>query len=926
MASIYESRDPSVELRGPQDNVGFQPVQAFDPSRSMLSEGERRIQQAQVAGESFFRNQSKDIEGLVQFSETLGKFMVQRAEEDKKNKIASGYAKFIRGETTINPKAQEDFRTKAAVLEVNANKDIAVAQGVATSGIDPGAASTIMTTSPALRGWEAYGSAVAQAQLAPANLETFLTSNKRRASPVLLEDGRQVIPADAKGYEIADVTRALTKEWVREYGLDRINPQIIQEHGGFNLAMAEREVLRSWMKESDEREIKTFQYNTLLKVANTLPQALTVEGAAEWQNTSYPELLRAYNGDPVIANESQLKAIEQQLAVYRSTKDTTSMDLLIKNLEVVPIAGTGMTFGGKNAAKFREFKALLVEARKERSAQFEDEEKKRLDIQYQQFQLMRRTGTPEQVRKESAAFRASLTQSSSPYAMELQNKLSKEDGSLRLKDQVLAQIRGGNKKPGGGFLWTSGSIDKLVASEDLEEADAEEIKKLLPDIPSVTDLGKGIGDAAVITPVRGALLGRLAEKGRTYGQDAGFKARIDGALFAASRVAYDTLSSKWQAQFDKTGKWPNDTIVQREWAAELERIISLPSEEFYIDSDGDIPNRKKKGLPTGGSLEIKSPVASPAELQALRRQAGPFPTIQATAVRIDPDDFDLYQAIIAQGGTLPVEIAAAARMVGISEDSYMAYQASQLPGKTYVPNTDKQATYQRNAAINLNAANTIRNPRSSTEQIRGALQLISSGGTRRPERASTSAFGQLAGDFGGVAELTSSGEGGFNSVNTGKANDFPKGMPLTSMRIGDIQKLQKRYNATKGREGVFAVGFAQWVSTGQFDMAVKSAGLGPDDLLTPENQLRMFWSYILKSDKRPDLRDYLLGKHNDLNRAQEAFAFEWAAAPGVNGKGKYDNDDAGNKATIDRTKLRTALVAAKRELKQYADSGIDPLQ
>ncbi len=149
-------------------------------------------------------------------------------------------------------------------------------------------------------------------------------------------------------------------------------------------------------------------------------------------------------------------------------------------------------------------------------------------------------------------------------------------------------------------------------------------------------------------------------------------------------------------------------------------------------------------------------------------------------------------------------------------------------------------------------------------------------------------------------------------------------MNLTSMRIGDVQQLQRRFNQTKGREGVFAVGFAQWVSNGQLDMAVKAAGLGPDDKMTPENQLKMFWAYILNTNKRPTLRDYLLGKNNDLNAAQEDFAWEWAAAPGLDGKSKHGRVGR-NAANIDAIKLRRALMNARRELKQMADSGMDPI-
>ena len=169
-------------------------------------------------------------------------------------------------------------------------------------------------------------------------------------------------------------------------------------------------------------------------------------------------------------------------------------------------------------------------------------------------------------------------------------------------------------------------------------------------------------------------------------------------------------------------------------------------------------------------------------------------------------------------------------------------------------------------------------------------------------------------DYGGLAALISSGEGGFNSVNRGRAGDTPGGMKLTSMRIGDVQKLQAKFNATNGREGVYAVGFAQWVSDGQLDMAVKAAGLGPNDLMTPENQLKMFWSYVLNTNKRPALRDYLLGKNNDLLKAHQEFSSEWAAVAGPSGQGAYDGDSAGNMASIKAKRVQQALREARKQI------------
>lgn len=898
MASIYESPDQRVALTGPQTSPNFQAVEAYDPSRMMLQQSER------------------DLEAFAQFSETLGGVLKQQAEKRKKAQRAEGYAKFIRGEVILDPQNKNKFITKSAVLEAAATRDINTAKAVAESGTDPGAASTILSTSPALKGQEAVGAAIAAAQLAPASLESFLYSKKRSDQPITLPDGSVVKPNEAKGYQISDVTRVLTQQWVQEYGLDRLNPEIIQEYGGYNMAMAEREVMRSWMKETDERELKTRQYNVTVKSANTITTALTPNGAKQWQETSFADLLREF-GDPVVANETQLKLISDQLAIYADAKDSSSMGSLVASLEQAPIPGTNLTFGQKNAAKFREFKTLISTTRKAAAAAADETEKSTLDLAYQQFQSLRRTATPEQLTISRKKFRDYLTKSSSPYAMELQNKLTAEDSSLRLADAIENQIRSGNKKPGGGFLWTEDEVDKLVFSEDLEEADAKRIKDMLPDIPSVAELGKGIGAQMVIPIVRGRVLGRLAEGGATYARDAGFRARIDGAIIGASRVAFDTLASKWDAEFGRTGKYPNDSTAAQQWIAETEKNLALENEPYYIDPKGSTPNTLKP-LPAGQPYQIKNPVASPEEVRRIRQQVGPLPTMSPTVQRIeDPSDFDFYQSIIDKGGVLPEEVTAAVTMTGLSVDGWMAAQGRFL-GVPYRPNPDKLASFQKMAAINRTAANVLNNPRSTVAQMKSSMQFLEAGVPTPMAQENTLG----AGDFGGLAKLTSSGEGGFNSINYGTTGSAAQ-MNLTGMTIGDV--LQKQESRQIG-----AAGFAQWVvppnsKISNLRGAMTAAGLSPTDKMTPENQLKMFWGYILNTNKRPDLRDYLLGKHNDLDRAQEAFAFEWAAAPGVDGKGKYDNDAAGNKATINPTKLRQTLLNARREIKQMIDSNIDPL-
>ena len=65
---------------------------------------------------------------------------------------------------------------------------------------------------------------------------------------------------------------------------------------------------------------------------------------------------------------------------------------------------------------------------------------------------------------------------------------------------------------------------------------------------------------------------------------------------------------------------------------------------------------------------------------------------------------------------------------------------------------------------------------------------------------------------------------------------------------------------------------------------------------------------------RPSLAAYLTGQSDDLNAAHEELALEFAAIQGPDGKGMYDNDNAGNYATIDAMAVRQTLINARNLL------------
>jgi hypothetical protein len=173
-----------------------------------------------------------------------------------------------------------------------------------------------------------------------------------------------------------------------------------------------------------------------------------------------------------------------------------------------------------------------------------------------------------------------------------------------------------------------------------------------------------------------------------------------------------------------------------------------------------------------------------------------------------------------------------------------------------------------------------------------------------------------------LPKLISSGEGGFNSVNLGTTYSG-KEINLTSMNIGEVEQLQKQGQ-------LFAVGFAQWAipdgKNSNLTMARVAANLPPTAKMTPENQLKMFWSYVLKTNKQPVLRDYLLGKNNDLNGAQNALAGEFAAVKNTSGVGYYDDPKTGNKATIEQAATRRSLLNARREIMANPDTILKALE
>jgi hypothetical protein len=147
MASIYESPGQQVALTGSQTSPSFQPGTAYDPSRQMLQQSER------------------DLGAFAQFSDTLTKFITDRAKEKNEAEMQLGIADIVNGDMTPSADAYAKYQQDVAVLKTGAEEDTKV--GNELGAADPAVGEQFKANSKAVSGWRAYGRAVGQLSRQP---------------------------------------------------------------------------------------------------------------------------------------------------------------------------------------------------------------------------------------------------------------------------------------------------------------------------------------------------------------------------------------------------------------------------------------------------------------------------------------------------------------------------------------------------------------------------------------------------------------------------------------------------------------------------------------------------------------------------------------------------------------------------------------
>ena len=179
MASIYESPGQQVALTGSQTSPSFQPGTAYDPSRQMLQQSER------------------DLSAFAQFSDTLTKFITDRAKEKNEAEMQLGIADIVNGDMTPSADAYAKYQQDVAVLKTGAEEDTRIGNTLSEQGsLEVG--QQFKANSKAVSGWRAYGRAVGSAKMVASNAQGFMAAWMQTKDPILqTRDGRMISPAEA---------------------------------------------------------------------------------------------------------------------------------------------------------------------------------------------------------------------------------------------------------------------------------------------------------------------------------------------------------------------------------------------------------------------------------------------------------------------------------------------------------------------------------------------------------------------------------------------------------------------------------------------------------------------------------------------------------------------------------------------------------
>ena len=840
MASIYESRGPQVQLTGTQTGPSFQAEQSYDPTRIMAAQSE------------------KDLASFANFSETLNKFLVGRAEEQKKNQIASGFTKFVTGQVTLNPEAVQKQKEQTTLLKAEADR----ASGIATEAEQTpgmaGMAASIRTQSPALRGFEAVGAAIAAAQGAPVSLGNYI--NQARAENRVIQDpetgGTIQLRPDMGRVEAERAMQILTGAWGKDTGYNTISPSIMMEHAGGNLAIMRSRLMEEWGKELDENTKENLRIKNEVNGVQILNGVID-QGTAQSASGSLEQSLI---GGTKERNESFKGILTKSVSQKLAAGDSAGAYSLLTNLGNVPHPSGVGTYRTYHSDVFQ---ALDGEVSKAGQAKSEAITKERLGQFTMEAQAADRL--PVAQRKEiydnpTTGLKARMR--AAGIDEENINKLS-TGGSTSFEMALLKGARDGSIFVGKGRLTkqivavykADGTIDATVASQ-------------LENSPGIPD-GDDTVDKAFKT-AKDHALGLVAQWQTSSFSPGQVPTATQTTQALRTRDAAMTIAmEKYKPKMERwleSGQTPNPMRIAEELAALTRTELNTQGKPYYWDVTGkqapninQLTNKAPNLNETFNTLLPKNTVdAVTNRISGLAAPIGPPSSFGLTA-----DAIQAAQEAVNTGGPIPTYIRNIAKFAGYTDPNAMLTKEASGMGMTWTPNKDQQTFYLNAKSTSPAIADKLRSDLTPTDRRYWISRLKATEEAKqlRTQNPPSSLGGTYTTFQNDLVKEESGGD--YGQYNFGAARSGPGNPAITNLKVKDVIR------------GDFAINgqIVKHFGAYQFNpktlaAVIKAAGISMDAPFNKETQDKAFRAVVMDGALpwRNSLNDYVAGRVPDNER------------------------------------------------------------
>jgi AraC-like DNA-binding protein len=461
MASIYESPGQQVALTGSQTSPSFQPGTAYDPSQMMLRQSE------------------KDLGAFAQFSDTLTKFITDRAKEKNEAEMQLGIADIVNGDMTPSADAYAKYQQDVAVLKTGAEEDTHIGNTLSEQGsLEVG--QQFKANSKAVSGWRAYGRAVGKAKLVASSAQGFMAAWMESKDKIIpTRDGRLISPAEV-GADPAEIQAMLAmgqQALIQQSGIQGINPMIIAEHVAPTLQAVRGQLFSNKLTSEVAKQKKTAISDLKGEIRGVFsnPDLTSDQMFVDYQQ--FVTNLGVY-GD-LARGEANDLAIQEVLNTIKTMSPVQGREMLKKLSTVRKIASdpNSITLGLAYGKEFDEALNAIDEGESKFNARQEAAETKSAETAYTIYMQSRLDPNipPDQLKQSREVVLNMLNEQAklgNAKARDLYNKLVTEpvnlDYTLYLKyKEGIAQ----------GQQPTKAQIDKDVATGYLTPNQGEELKR-----------------------------------------------------------------------------------------------------------------------------------------------------------------------------------------------------------------------------------------------------------------------------------------------------------------------------------------------------------------------------------------------------------------------------------------------------------------